>query len=201
MGEKSYNGVAIISRHKIEDVQYNFPGDSEDAPKRMIAAAIEGVKIINTYVPNGTELGTDKFDFKLRWMQRLRNYFDASYQKDEHVLWCGDFNVAYDERDIYDPIKKDGDLGYTKTERAALDHIKRWGFTDCFRKFEDAGGHYSWWHYREGAYQKGQGWRIDYVYTSQALADKCLNCWIDKEPRTWERPSDHTPVVAEFAFG
>jgi exodeoxyribonuclease III len=198
LGQKSYNGVAILSNKKIEDVHYNFPDDTEESPKRLIAATVNNVRVINTYVPNGTELGTDKFDFKLNWMQRLRTYFDETCHTEKNVLWCGDFNVAADERDIYDPIKKAKDLGFTKTERIALDYIKRWGFVDCFRKFEEAGGHFSWWHYREGSFQKDLGWRIDYVWTSQVLADKCVACWIDKNPRTWERPSDHTPVVGEF---
>jgi exodeoxyribonuclease III len=198
MGQKSYNGVAIISPHEISDVQYNFPDDDEDSPKRMIAATVNGVRIVNTYIPNGTELWTDKFDFKLNWLQRLRQFFDTTCDINSDVLLCGDFNVAPDERDVYDVKTWEGKLHFSKPERAALDYVKKWGFVDVYRKFVEEGGNYSWWNYREGAFQKDNGLRIDHIWTSPNLANKALNCWIDKVPRTWERPSDHTPVVAEF---
>lgn len=198
MGQKSYNGVAILSKHDIDEVQYNFPGDDEEAPKRLIAATIKGVRIVNTYMPNGTELGTDKFTFKLDWFQRLRHYFDDTCKPDSLALLCGDFNVAYDERDVWSVKAWEGKLHFTKTERAALDYIKKWGFVDVFRKFHDEGGIFSWWNYREGAFPKDQGLRIDYIWTSEKLADKATDCYIDREPRAAEKPSDHTPVVAEF---
>lgn len=198
LGQKSYNGVAILSNHEIEEIQYNFPDDDADAPKRLLAASINGIRIVNTYIPNGTELWSDKFDFKLDWLQRLRRFFDETCSLETDVLLCGDFNVAPDERDVYDVKTWEGKLHFSKPERAALDYVKRWGFIDVFRKFEETGGHYSWWNYREGAFQKDNGLRIDHIWTSSVLADKCTSCRIDREPRTWERPSDHTPVVAEF---
>jgi exodeoxyribonuclease-3 len=198
VGEKSYNGVAILSKHKIENVQKNFHDAELDAPKRLIAADINGVHIVNTYIPNGTELWTDKFDFKLDWLQRLRKYFDERCPADSDVLLCGDFNVAPDELDVWNVKAWEGKLHFSKPERAAMFHVKQWGFTDVFRQQNGDLQKFSWWNYRMGAFQKNHGLRIDHIWTSKSLAEKCVGCWIDKEPRGWERPSDHTPVVAEF---
>jgi exodeoxyribonuclease-3 len=198
MGEKSYNGVAILSKHEIRDVLKNFPDDPPDAPKRLIAATIEGIRIVNTYIPNGTELWTDKFTFKLDWLQRLRKFFDETCDLDDDVLLCGDFNVAPDERDVWSVSAWEGKLHFSKPERAAMYHVKQWGFVDVFRHLNDDVQEFSWWNYRQGAYQKNHGLRIDHIWTSPGLAEKCVGCRIDKEPRGWERPSDHTPVVAEF---
>jgi exodeoxyribonuclease III len=200
MGQKSYNGVAIISPHKIENVVYNMPDDDAEAPKRFIAADINNVHIVNTYIPNGTELWTDKFEFKLNWLQRLRRYFDENCPKENDVLLCGDFNVAPDEIDVWSVKNWEGKLHFSKPERAALHHVKQWGFTDVYRQINPDLQEFSWWNYREGAFPKNQGLRIDHIWTSQSLANKCVNSWIDKEPRGWERPSDHTPVVAEFSM-
>ncbi|MDQ3179338.1 MAG: exodeoxyribonuclease III [Acidobacteriota bacterium] len=198
VGQKSYNGVAILSKHSITDVQYNFPDDDADAPKRLIAATVENIRIVNTYIPNGTELWTDKFTFKLDWLQRLRNFFDETCPKDSDVLLCGDFNVAPDERDVWDVKTWEGKLHFTKAERAALDYVKKWGLLDVFRQINGDEQKFSWWNYREGAFFKNHGLRIDHIWTSKSLAEKCVGCWIDKTPRSLERPSDHTPVVAEF---
>jgi exodeoxyribonuclease-3 len=199
-GQKSYNGVAILSRHPISDVQKNFLNDDDEAPRRMIAATINGIRIVNTYIPNGTELGTDKFTFKLDWLLRLRRYFDDTCDKNKDVLLCGDFNVAPEETDVWSVPAWEGKLHFTKTERAAIHHVKQWGFVDVFRKMNGDVKEFSWWNYREGAWQRNQGLRIDHIWTSAALADKCQGCWIDKAPRALERPSDHTPVIAEFTI-
>ncbi len=199
MGQKSYNGVAILSKHSITDIQYNFPDDDADAPKRLIAATVENIRIVNTYIPNGTELWTDKFTFKLDWLQRLRKFFDVTCNTDGDVLLCGDFNVAPDERDVWDVKTWEGKLHFTKPERAALDYVKKWGFVDVFRQINGDEQKFSWWNYREGAFFKNHGLRIDHIWTSKSLSEKCVGCWIDKTPRTLERPSDHTPVVAEFS--
>jgi exodeoxyribonuclease III len=198
MGQKSYNGVAILSKYPIENVQYNLPEDDAEAPKRLIAGTVEGIRIVNTYIPNGTELWTDKFTFKLDWLQRLRKFFDATCDKNSDVLLCGDFNVAPDERDVWSVAAWEGKLHFSKPERAAIHHVKQWGFIDVFRQLNGDEKVYSWWNYREGAFPKNQGLRIDHIWTSKSLAEKCVACWIDKNPRGWERPSDHTPVVAEF---
>lgn len=198
LGQKSYNGVAIISKFPIEDVQKNFPDDDDESPKRLIAATIKGVRIVNTYIPNGTELGTDKFTFKLDWLQRLRRYFDDTCDANKDVLLCGDFNVAMDEVDVWSVPQWEGKLHFTKTERAAMYNVKQWGFTDLFRKLNGDVQEFSWWNYREGAFQRNRGLRIDYIWTSNSLAEKSTACHIDKSPRALERPSDHAPVIADF---
>jgi exodeoxyribonuclease-3 len=198
LGQKSYNGVAIISKLPIEDVQKNFLDDVEDSPKRLIAATIHGVRIVNTYIPNGTELGSDKFTFKLDWLHRLRHFFDENCDLEKDVLLCGDFNVAPDELDVWSVPQWEGKLHFSKPERAAIHHVKRWGFVDVFRKMNGDVQEFSWWNYREGAWQRNRGLRIDHIWTSPPLAEKCTGCWIDKAPRALERPSDHAPVIAEF---
>jgi exodeoxyribonuclease III len=187
-----------LSKHELTDVQRNFHDDELDAPKRLIAATVKGIRIVNTYIPNGTELWTDKFTFKLDWLQRLRKMFDETCDKYGDVLLCGDFNVAPDERDVWSVPFWEGKLHFSKPERAAIHHVKQWGFTDVFRQMNGDLKEFSWWNYREGAFFKNHGLRIDHIWTSKSLAEKCVACWIDKTPRSWERPSDHTPVVAEF---
>jgi exodeoxyribonuclease-3 len=198
LGQKSYNGVAILSPLDMKNVRYNFPGDTAEAPARLISADIGNIHVVDVYVPNGTELGTDKFVFKLDWLQRLRHYFDSTCDRNSDVLLCGDFNIAPEERDVYDVAAWTGKLHFTIPERASLDYVRRWGFVDLFRQFNENGGQYSWWNYREGAFQRDNGLRIDFIWVSPSLAKKCKRCWIDRDPRTWERPSDHAPVVAEF---
>lgn len=199
-GQKAYNGVAIISKHQITDVQKGFPEDEPDAPKRLIAATINGVRIVNTYIPNGTELWTDKFTFKLDWLQRLRRMFDEDYRLDQNALLCGDFNVAPDELDVWSVPAWTGKLHFSRPERAAMKHVMQWGFVDAFRHKNGDMQEFSWWNYREGAWQRNEGLRIDHIWVSPPLAQTCTGCWIDKGPRARERPSDHTPVVAEFQF-
>lgn len=197
-GQKSYNGVAILSKHDIDDVQKNFPDDDDEAPKRLIAATINGIRIVNTYIPNGTELWSDKYTFKLDWLQRLRHFFDETCDNGGNVLLCGDFNVAPDELDVWSVPAWEGKIHFSKPERAAIKYVKQWGFVDVFRKVNGDKKEFSWWNYREGAWQRNRGLRIDHIWTSEALAEKCTACWVDKTPREWERPSDHAPVVAEF---
>ncbi len=198
-GQKSYNGVAILSKTEIEDVQKGFHGDDGDSPKRLISATVNGIRIVNTYIPNGTELWTDKFTFKLDWLQQLRKYFDETCDLGGDVLLCGDFNVAPEDLDVWNVPAWTGRLHFSKPERAAIHHVKQWGFVDLFRKMNGDLREFSWWDYREGAWQKNNGLRIDHIWTSPALAEKCTGCWIDKSPRSLERPSDHTPVVAVFS--
>ncbi len=200
LGEKSYNGVAILSKHSITNVRYNLPDDDENASKRVITANICGIEIVNVYVPNGTELWSDKYYFKLNWLFRLRKFLDTYFDKNSNVLLCGDFNVAPDDIDVWSLEAWEGKLHFSKPERAALQHVKKWGFVDLFRKINGNMKEFSWWNYREGAFQKNQGLRIDLIWTSETLASKCVECQIDRKPRTWERPSDHAPVVANFAL-
>lgn len=197
-GQRTYNGVAILARTELTDVQRGFTDDEEGAQARLLAATVEGVRVVNVYIPNGAFVGSDKYSFKLEWMRRLRGFFDERYETDSEVLLCGDFNVAPEERDVHDPDEWEGRILCSRRERAALDEIKEWGFVDAFRLHTDEGGHFSWWDYRQGSFRRNAGLRIDHVWTSEKLAARCRKSWIDKEPRGWERPSDHTPVVAEF---
>lgn len=199
-GQKSYNGVAILSKLPIAEVQKGFADDDDESPKRMIAATIDGVRIVNTYVPNGTELGTDKFAFKLKWLQRLRHFFDETCETNKDVLLCGDFNVAMDEIDVWSVPHWEGKLHFTKTERAAMFYVKQWGFHDLFRELHPDAQEFSWWNYREGAWQRNRGLRIDYIWTSSSLAEKCTDCVIDRSTRDLEKPSDHAPVIADFSY-
>jgi exodeoxyribonuclease III len=197
-GQRTYNGVAILSRSRIERVGRGFPDDDETAHARLLAATTAGVRVVNVYIPNGAFVGSDKYFFKLDWMRRLRAFFDEGYQKREPVLVCGDFNVAPEERDVHDPRQWKGKILFSRREREALSEIKEWGFEDVFRLHTEEGGHFSWWDYRAGSFRRNAGLRIDHIWTSEALAARCSASWIDKEPRGWERPSDHTPVLAEF---
>lgn len=197
-GQKAYNGVAILSKLPIEDVQKNFSDDDGDSPKRMIAATISGIRIVNTYIPNGSELWSDKFTFKLDWIQRLRRYFNETCDQGGDVLLCGDFNVAIEDADVWDPVGYAGKLHFSKPERAAIHYVKQWGFTDLYRKINGNVEEFSWWDYRAGAWQKNHGLRIDHIWASPSLAAKCTDCLIDKSPRFLTLPSDHAPVVAEF---
>ena len=197
-GQRTYNGVAILSRSGLLQVERGFPDDDESAQARLLAATVRGVRIVNVYVPNGQSVDSDKYVFKLEWMKRLRALFDDRYRQSEPVLLCGDFNVAPDERDVHDPALWQGRILFSKRERAALDHIKGWGFEDAFRLHTEEGGHFSWWDYRQGSFRRNAGLRIDHIWVSKPLAARSRSTWIDTEPRTWERPSDHTPVVAEI---
>lgn len=197
-GQPTYNGVAILSRHDPEEVSRGMPTDDEGAHARIISATVKGVRVVNVYVPNGQAVGTDKYRFKLDWLSRLRAYLDEEFWADDPVLLCGDFNVAPEERDVHDPALWRGRILFSKPEREAIEGVKEWGFADAFRLHNDAGGNFSWWDYRDGSFRKNAGLRIDHIWVSEPLAERCKRAWIDKEPRAWERPSDHTPVVAEF---
>lgn len=199
-GQPAYNGVAFISKTEAQDVERGFDGDLQTGQRRFIAATFDDVRVINTYFPNGQEVGAEKFFYKLGWMKNLRHYLDTHCDPKTPVALCGDYNIAPDDRDVYDPKAWEGQIHCSPQEREALQEIKEWGLVDTFRQHQTEPGFYSWWNYREGGFRKNQGLRIDHVWASQPLADKCVAAWIDKIPRTWERPSDHTPVVAEFAL-
>jgi exodeoxyribonuclease-3 len=197
-GQQSYNGIAILSRSGAANVQRGFPDDDADSQRRVLAADIAGIRVVNCYIPNGQAVGSEKYQFKLNWLNRLRAFLDQSYETSSQVLVCGDFNVAPEDRDVHDPRLWQNRVLCSEPERAALQHIKDWGFTDTFRMHTAEGGHYSWWDYRAGGFRRNLGLRIDHVWVSASLAATSRATWIDKEPRAWERPSDHAPVVAEF---
>ncbi len=197
-GQPTYNGVAILSRLPLTNVHKNLPGDDEGAQRRLLAATIEGCTVVNVYVPNGQSVGTDKYHFKLDWLKHLRRFFDEHLDSDAPLVLCGDFNVAPDDADVHDPELWRGRILCSAPERRALGEVKAWGLTDAFRLHNREENQFSWWDYRAGAFRRNAGLRIDHLWVTEPVAESCRAAWIDSEPRTWERPSDHTPVVAEF---
>jgi exodeoxyribonuclease III len=197
-GQQGYNGVAILSRAGCGTAQRGFLDDGPGSHSRLLAVDIAGIRIVNVYIPNGQMVGSEKYQFKLDWMRRLRAFLDQGYDRNTPVLLCGDFNVAPEERDVHDPRLWQNRILCSEPERAALQQVKDWGFTDTFRLHNEEGGYYSWWDYRAGGFRRNLGLRIDHIWVSGPLAERSLNTVIDKEPRGWERPSDHAPVVAEF---
>jgi exodeoxyribonuclease III len=197
-GQKTYNGVAILSRLPMLDVVKGFAGDGPDDAKRFIGANIDGIAILNTYVPNGQAVGSEKYNYKLDWIANLQKHIEQNHQHFEKVLWCGDFNIAPQDIDVYDAQEYGEQIMCSTPERQSLEKIGKWGFRDAFRLYTKDGGHFSWWDYRMGAFRRNLGFRIDHIWITQALADQCSRAWIDIEPRRLERPSDHVPVLAEF---
>ena len=197
-GQQSYNGVAILTRGACETTHRGFPNDDGEAQSRLITTNFNGINIVNVYIPNGQAVGSEKFVFKLAWMRRLREFFDANYDKTTPVLLCGDFNVAPEERDVHDPRLWTGRIMFSGPERTALQEIKDWGFSDAFRLHVEEAGRFTWWDYRAGAFRRNLGLRIDHIWISDPLLSRSVTSWIDIEPRRWERPSDHAPVIAEF---
>jgi exodeoxyribonuclease-3 len=197
-GQQSYNGVAILSRCACETTHRGYPGDDETAQSRLITSTVDDIQIVNVYIPNGQAVGSEKYEMKLGWMRRLREFFDQHYDPSRPVLLCGDFNVAPEERDVHDVRLWQGRIMFSEQERATLQHIKDWGFTDAFRLHNEEGGKFTWWDYRAGAFRRNLGLRIDHVWITEALVSRSVRTWIDIEPRTWEKPSDHAPVIAEF---
>ena len=199
-GQKTYNGVAFLYRNGLEPawVTRGFPDDEDDAPARLIAARFGPLSLVNIYLPNGSEVGSEKYDYKLAWMQRLRDWLDHEFDPEEPVALVGDFNVATEDRDVYDPDAFRDRVLFSEPEKEALEGIRAWGFSDCFRRHHDEAGLYSWWDYRMNQFRRGNGLRIDHVWGSEPAAGACTACDIHVAPRRWERPSDHAPVVAEF---
>lgn len=205
-GQKSYNGVAMLSRSPLEDVQVGFAavlgeGVAEmDEQKRVISGVAEGVRIVNLYVPNGSAIGSDKYDYKLRWLAVLRDYLRAylAEQNPDALSVCGDFNIALEDKDIHDPSKRETHIMSSDVERAALQAVLDLGLSDAFRHLTDEGGHFSWWDYRTAAFRRNRGWRIDHHYLSPSLLKRVKSCVIDVEPRKLEKPSDHAPVIVEL---
>jgi len=197
-GQPSYNGVAIASRKPIADVRVGLFDDDGASEKRALAATIEGVRIVNVYVPNGKSVVLPSFREKLRWLERLRVTLDASAAPEDELLLCGDFNVARDARDVYDPVRLRGRLLFHPDEQAALERVIGFGLVDSFRERHEVGGRFSWWDYRGGDFRGNRGYRIDYVFLTPKLAARLGNADIDLAPRRLEKPSDHAPVLVEL---
>jgi exodeoxyribonuclease-3 len=198
-GQRTYHGVAIASLLPARAVVRGLPDDPPDADRRVIGGEFGGVRVIDVYAPNGTEVGSPRFAEKLAWFGRLRAMLAASFTPADPVLVCGDFNVAPEERDVHDPQAWDGRILFHPDERRALRELLAWGLTDAFRLHESAGGHYTWWDYRAGAFHRGWGLRIDLALVTPPLAARCRSVAIDREARKGEKPSDHAPVVLELA--
>jgi exodeoxyribonuclease III len=196
-GQKTYNGVATISRWPLADPVTDFP-DFEDPERRVLAATIDGLRVVNVYVPNGQRIGSVKYEYKLGWLAALKGYLQAEMAAHEHLVVLGDFNIAPEDCDVYDPEAWGEAVLCSVAERAALREVLKLGLVDIFRKFEQPDGSFSWWDYRAGRFRRNAGLRIDLIVASPALADRCTASYVDREPRGWQRPSDHAPVVAEF---
>ena len=207
-GQKSYNGVALISRTPLDDVRCGFigelPGDPEadelGEQKRVISALLDGVRVVNLYVPNGSSLTSDKYPYKLKWLNCLKRYREAAQERDEPLCIVGDFNIGMEARDIHDPERLTGGIMASDAERTALKEALGEGMVDVFRAFEPDAGHWSWWDYRSGAWNRNSGWRIDHIYLSEDLLDLARSCVIHKQERGKEQPSDHAPVVVDLCW-
>lgn len=197
-GQKTYNGVAILSKSTPEDVVKGMPDDGDDEQSRVIAATIDGVRVLNLYVVNGKEVGDPKYDFKLAWMDRVAQYIKNDFVITDPVVVTGDFNVTFDDRDLYDPEKWRDRILCSAPEREALAKIMAPGLHDAFRRFHEEAGHYTWWDFRTRGFQRGNGLRIDHFLMSDAALSACTDVHVDTEERGREKPSDHAPVVATF---
>jgi exodeoxyribonuclease-3 len=198
-GQGQWNGVAILSRVGLEQEVRNFAdGQPADAEARIVSATCGGIRICNVYVPNGRDLENDHYQYKLAWMKRLVDHLDADTSPDDQVIVAGDFNIAPDDRDVHDPAKFIGATHVSEPERQSLRAIEQWGLIDLFRQHHQDAGMYSWWDYRAGAFNKGEGMRIDLLLGSESVARRSRWCAIDRQARKGDKPSDHAPVVVDL---
>lgn len=196
-GQRTYNGVAILSRSPPEDVSIGIAG-FDDPQKRAIAATVDGVRFVNLYVPNGQSVGSEKYEYKLRWLGALTGWLEQEVARHPNLVVVGDFNIAPEDRDVHDPAAWAGSVLVSDPERAALRGVMDLGLADAFRCHEQPPQLFSWWDYRQGAFRRNNGLRIDLVLASKAMAQRCVAAGIDVEPRRAERPSDHAPAFASF---
>ena len=205
-GQKAYNGVALVSREPLEDVRCGFVGELPDdaeaqqlgEQKRVISALLDGVRVLNLYVPNGSSLKSDKYPYKLAWLACLRRYLAAQAERGEPLCMVGDFNIAPEARDIHDPERLSGGIMASAAEREALSAVLNGRLQDVFRVFEPDAGHWSWWDYRTGAWDRDRGWRIDHIYLCDELLGLARSCVIHKHVRGNDQPSDHAPVSVDL---
>lgn len=196
-GERAYNGVAMLSRGPVAEIVGDIPG-AADEQKRVLGATYQGVRMLNVYVPNGQAVGSDKYVYKLEWLQRLQDYVRAELPRHRLFMLVGDLNIAPEAQDVHDPELWAESVLFSEAERAAFRRLLAAGLVDVFRKFAQPPASFSWWDYRAGAFRRNQGLRIDHILCSPPLAAACRRCTIDTAPRGRERPSDHAPVLAEF---
>jgi len=196
-GQRTYNGVAIISRKKASEIVTDLP-ELDDPQRRVLAAVIDDIRILNLYVPNGESVDSEKYQYKLRWLKKLDIFLKQELKNHPNLIVLGDFNIAPDEIDVYDPKHWEGKVLFSEPERRAFRDMLQVGFSDCFRQLNPSDKVFSWWDYRMNAFKRNMGLRIDHLLASDTLKSRCVKCYIDKSLRAEERPSDHAPVIAEF---
>lgn len=198
-GQKTYNGVAVIAKRAAADAVTDFPG-FDDPQRRILAVTIDDVRVIDLYVPNGSEVGSEKYAYKLSWLAALHGFLEDELSRHDKLVVLGDFNIAPADADVHDPQKWGDAILCSPDERAALQRILDLGLSDVFRRFDQPDKTFSWWDYRAAGFRRNAGLRIDLILTSDTMTKTCSASYVDKEPRGWERPSDHAPVVAEFGL-
>jgi exodeoxyribonuclease-3 len=198
-GQKTYNGVAILSREEPQSIAVGMGDDVADDQARLLEATFGDLTLLSAYIPNGSEVGSDKYIYKLRWLSRLRAKLERDYDPAQQLVLCGDFNVAWDDLDVANPEQWAGSVLCVSEVREAMAGLIGWGLADVFRKRHPEGGLYSWWDYRQLAFPKNDGLRLDYILATKSPADRCTDAQIDRDERKGEKPSDHAPVIAEFA--
>jgi exodeoxyribonuclease-3 len=197
-GQPTYNGVAVLARQPMRDVVTDIPG-FDDPQRRVLAVTIDDVRVVNLYVVNGEAVGSEKYAYKLAWLDALAAWLAEESARHPRLVVLGDFNIAPDDRDVFDPAKWEGKILCSEPERAALARLHELGLVDVFRQFEQEEKTFSWWDYRMNGFKRNLGLRIDLILASPSMAEQCRASYVDKTPRGWERPSDHAPVIAEFA--
>ena len=197
-GQKTYNGVALLARQPIHDVITDLPG-LDDPQRRILIATIGEMRVANLYVVNGQAVGSEKYAYKLDWLDKVTRFLEGELRNDPRLLVMGDFNIAPEDRDVHDPLAWHEQILCSTPERDALRRLLGLGLSDSFRHFDDSAGHYSWWDYRQAGFRRDLGLRIDLVLASAPLLQRATAASIDRDPRTWERPSDHAPAVLELA--
>ena len=201
-GQKGFNGVAVLSRQPMEVVHIGLDDEGPPDEARLILVRVLGIPILNTYVPHGTVPDSERFEYKLEWFLRIRGFLERHFKPEEPMVWAGDFNVAPEARDVYDPEGLLGSIGFHPEEHRALEEVRQWGLVDVFRLHVAEGGQYTFWDYRvRNALARGMGWRVDHIWATEPMARNSKRSWIDVEPRKSQRPSDHTPILAEFEVG
>lgn len=197
-GQKSYNGVAILSRYPLENVQYGFANGYDPDNKRLISAQVEGINIINVYVPQGQTTDSPKFSYKLEFLQNLVDEFSGRFSADDRVVLLGDINIAPDERDVVSAESMKDRVSFHPREHDMLEQFRQWGFSDIYRRFHEEEGHFSWWDFRTRGFERNDGMRIDHIWVTVSVAEQCESCVIDTDNRSRPKPSDHAPVICEL---
>ena len=197
-GQKTYNGVAILARTEPADVTIGMRDDVEDAEARLIAATVDGVRVISAYVPNGKFVGSDTWPYKMAWLRRLHGYLERSHDRSQPLALCGDFNIAPEDRDVARPDEWRGSVLFHEEMSSLLAELVSWGLVDTIRLHHQDNGPYTWWDYRMLGFPKGNGLRIDHILATRPLADRCREAYVCRDERKGKQPSDHAPVVAVF---